>query len=180
MILGLLGKMGLGLFAIITFLVEWFYPVFFELFRQGQTPGKKMMGIYVAQENATPISPASSLIRNLLRFVDMLPVMYGFGLAAMLLNRRFQRLGDIAASTVVLYQAEDTTLNDKIDIDPQQPPVSFTLKEQQALISFTHRHNRLTKDRAEELALLTESVVENQPDPANYLFGIGSWLLGKR
>lgn len=43
-----------------------------------------------------------SIIRNLLRAVDFLPLMYGFGLASMLLNKRFQRLGDLAANTVVL------------------------------------------------------------------------------
>ncbi len=103
-VLATLGKMGMGIALILTFLLEWFYPVYFELRQQGQTPGKKMLDIYVAQADASPVTPSASIVRNLLRVVDFLPLLYGFGFASMMFNRRFQRLGDLAANTVVLHK----------------------------------------------------------------------------
>ncbi|HPY41401.1 MAG TPA: RDD family protein, partial [Thiolinea sp.] len=104
-ILAFMGSLGFGIAAIFIFLLEWFYPVWFELRSQGQTPGKRLLNIYVAQLDASPVSPAASVVRNLLRVVDFLPLLYGFGLASCLMNRRFQRLGDLAANTVVLHKS---------------------------------------------------------------------------
>ena len=59
--LAFLGKTGTGIALIISFLLEWFYPVYFELYKNGQTPGKKSFNIYVSMENASPITPAASL-----------------------------------------------------------------------------------------------------------------------
>lgn len=85
------------------FLLEWFYPIIFEVYRQGQTPGKKVMAIKVLQDNGIPVGWPTSLIRNLLRAVDFLPMMYGFGVVSMLIARNFRRLGDLAAGTLVVY-----------------------------------------------------------------------------
>ena len=104
-LLAFMGSLGIGLAMILIFLLEWFYPVWFELRSQGQTPGKRLLNIYVAQLDASPISPAASVVRNLLRVVDFLPFFYGFGLASCLLTKRFQRLGDLAANTVVLHKS---------------------------------------------------------------------------
>ncbi|MEZ5450434.1 MAG: RDD family protein [Thiolinea sp.] len=67
LILAFMGRMGTGIALILVFLLEWFYPVWFELRHEGQTPGKKLLQIYVAQLDASPVSPAASVIRNLLR-----------------------------------------------------------------------------------------------------------------
>ena len=75
LMLSTLGKTGAGIALILAFLLEWFYPVYFELRQQGQTPGKKMLDIYVAQADASPITPSASLVRNLLRVVDFLPLL---------------------------------------------------------------------------------------------------------
>ncbi|MCK5810070.1 MAG: RDD family protein, partial [Cocleimonas sp.] len=141
--LAFLGSSGQGIALIITFLVEWFYPVYFELFHQGQTPGKKSLNLYVVQDNGSPVTPAASMIRNLLRFVDFLPLFYGFGLASMLLNKRFQRLGDLVAGTVVLYKEdplkEDLVESDVLDHQVITPPVSLKIEEQQTILQFRQR-----------------------------------------
>lgn len=173
-------KAGLGVFLIMAFLIEWFYPVYFELFHQGKTPGKSMFGLFVAQENASPVTPVASLIRNLLRFVDFLPFCYGFGLLCILSNSRFQRVGDIVAGTVVLHQDEVQKHQQDADINPVAPPLPLQLNEQQALISFYQRRPYLSDERAEELAKVSGPLVNDQPSAADYLSGLGRWIMGKR
>ena len=190
-VLALLGSTGTGIALIITFVVEWFYPVYFELFKNGQTPGKKSFNLYVVQDNGSPVTPSASMIRNLLRFVDFLPLFYGFGLASMLLNKRFQRLGDLVAGTVVLYK-EDAVLkyaltNEGDDesndaLTTISPSVSLEIKEQQTILQFQQRQKGLTKDRAEELANLTGLLVieAKEGEKTTYLNGLSRWIVGKR
>lgn len=179
-----LGNTGFGIALILMFLIEWFYPVYFEVKKKGQTPGKKAVGIYVTQENGTPISLSASMIRNLLRFVDFLPFFYGFGLISMLLNRRFQRLGDLVAGTVVLYVDEkgqyDIT-DEAIDVEPIRPEVVFNLQEQQNLIRFAQRRSRLSPARAEELANTVGNCLDkDDKTTTDYLTGIAYWIQGKQ
>ncbi|KAG1694874.1 hypothetical protein GQR58_006816 [Nymphon striatum] len=129
--LAFFGKTGLGIALILTFLLEWFYPVYFELFKRGQTPGKKMFNLYVTMDDASPISPGASIIRNLLRFVDFLPLLYGFGFISMLLTKRFQRLGDLVAGTVVLHKSLDYP---KLKEDQTQA-ISTTIREEWKIVS---------------------------------------------
>jgi len=173
-------RAGTGVFLILAFLIEWFYPVYFEIFHQGKTPGKSMFGLYVAQENASPVTPVSSLIRNLLRFVDFMPFCYGFGLICLLSNSRFQRIGDIVAGTVVLHQDTEHRVSEETTIAPVVPPVPLQLNEQQALISFYQRRPMLSEERADELAKLSGPLVGDRAAAADYLSGIGRWIIGKR
>lgn len=179
-ILAFMGKTGMGIALILSFLLEWFYPVYFELYKNGQTPGKKTFNIYVSMENASPITPAASIIRNLLRFVDFLPFLYGFGLASMLFNKRFQRLGDLVASTVVLHKALVYPPIAEIDVTPISPPVVLNLKEQQSLIRFQQRIPYLTKERSEELAQLTSPLVDTEKEATPQLLGLSNWIMGMR
>ncbi len=180
-VLAFMGNTGMGIGLIITFLLEWFYPVYFELYKNGQTPGKKAFNLYVTMENASPITPAASVIRNLLRFVDFLPLFYGFGFVSMMISNRFQRLGDLVASTVVLHKALDHNVLDEIKAEPITPPVSLKLNEQQALIRFYQRRPYLTDERADELANFTGPLLDkNEPAPASRLMGISSWIMGNR
>lgn len=177
-VLSFLGRTGLGIALILSFALEWFYPVFYELKRGGQTPGKKSLGLYVAQEDATPISVSSSIIRNLLRVVDFLPFLYAFGVISMLLNRRFQRLGDLVAKTVVLHK---TIVQDVVEGDVEKtvrPSFKLALVEQQALVSFLQRSQQISLGRKEELAKLTGILVDSKK-PVEELLGIANHLTGK-
>jgi len=180
-VLAFMSKTGLGIGLILTFLLEWFYPVYFELFKNGQTPGKKVYNLYVTMENASPITPAASVIRNLLRFVDFLPFFYGFGFISMMFTKRFQRLGDLVASTVVLHKALEQKTMDEIETTAITPPVSLLLNEQQALVRFYQRRPYLTKERADELAQLTNPLIDKKEnEPASRLLGLSSWIMGNR
>ena len=106
--LGAGGRVGTGVLLIIVFLILWLYPVIFELTPAAATPGKRAMGIYVMMANGLPLTPAGCLIRNLMRAVDMLPLLYGFAIVSMLLRKDARRLGDLAAGTLVVYRDQAT------------------------------------------------------------------------
>lgn len=182
-IANLLGNFGAGIAAIVIFFIEWFYPVFFEVLNNGQTPGKKAFNIYVALENGAPVSVGASMVRNIIRFIDFLPALYGFAFISMLLTNKFQRLGDLAANTVVLYKPTDQLIADtpsEMDELPPEPlPVALTLKEQQSIINFSTRMNTLHEERREELARLTGTLVSEQKNPARYLSALAKTLVGK-
>jgi uncharacterized RDD family membrane protein YckC len=150
-VLALTGATGIGILLVLFFLLEWFYPVYFEI-AKGATPGKAAFGMQVVHSNGTPVAWQASMIRNLLRAVDFLPFMYGFGLTSMLLNSRFQRLGDLAAGTLVIYAPKRRPFLALADSDPEQPPAGLTRKQQQAIIGFSERLDRLSDSRKQELA----------------------------
>ena len=179
--LSLTGNMGDGLFLLVLFLLEWFYPVIFEVYREGQTPGKRAMAIKVLQDNGIPVGWTTSLIRNLLRTVDFLPVMYGFGIVSMLLSRDFRRLGDLAAGTLVVY-VEPTRQSIHLPrVQPHPPPVVLPLPEQRAVLNFAERAPRLSEARAEELANLIQPLTQSEGRSSiTRLYQIANWLQGRR
>lgn len=82
--------------------VEFGYFVFFERVLGGRSPGKAWVGLRVMGDGGEPVTLSASLVRNLLRLVDILPVNYVVGLAAMVSSAEGKRLGDLAAGTVVV------------------------------------------------------------------------------
>jgi len=80
------------------------YFIVFEIIWNGQTPGKRMTGIRVVRTNGTPIRAVDSFIRNIIRLVDLLPGFYSFGLISLFATKRMQRLGDLAAGTMVVKE----------------------------------------------------------------------------
>ena len=181
MVLVFAEKVGLAIMMILTFLVEWFYPVLFEVLRNGQTPGKKTMGILVIHDNGTPVGWTSSVIRNLLRFVDFLPLGYLLGLVTMVSNRHFKRLGDLAAGSMVIYQKEKPRQQGIHQATPLPPAHSLTLDEQRAFINFAERQDSLTPERQQEIANhLTPVLHEENQRAVNKILRIANWLRGAR
>jgi uncharacterized RDD family membrane protein YckC len=99
--------MGLALIALWMFGLSWGYFLLFEWLWHGQTPGKRLIGIRVINLRGTRIGFFQAALRNLLRSMDgfppQLPVLYGVGLVAAACNRENRRLGDLAASTLVVH-----------------------------------------------------------------------------
>ena len=175
------GNFGIGIFLITTFLLEWFYPIVFELFNKGQTPGKKIFGIAVVNENQTPVGFSASFIRNLLRAADFLPMFYLLGLISMTSNTRFKRLGDLAASTVVIYKDSQANNLNLPNVSSQIPPTDLSLEDQIAVINFTQRHEQLSLQRKIELAeILTPLTQKNGEPGVSFIQGMGCWLLGDK
>jgi uncharacterized RDD family membrane protein YckC len=93
-----------GLFALAVLAIAQGYFMLFEILWNGQTPGKRLVGIRVIRENGYPMRPTDAVIRNLVRIVDWLPGAYGIGVLTMLVNKRSKRLGDFASGTIVVRE----------------------------------------------------------------------------
>ena len=114
---------GLGGYAFLVmlgglFLLHFAYYVFFETVRHGQTPGKRRLGLRTVKVNGAPVDFIASVLRNVLRLVDWMPGFYGLGVAAMFLSSSEQRLGDIAAGTVVVRERRDADEDEGTWLDP--------------------------------------------------------------
>jgi uncharacterized RDD family membrane protein YckC len=99
------GGVGIALFAMAVFAALYLYDILFEVLAAGRTPGKRVTHLRVVRELGTPVDFRASAIRNLLRLVDLLPTAYLVGLLSILLTKRNQRLGDLAAGTIVIRDA---------------------------------------------------------------------------
>jgi uncharacterized RDD family membrane protein YckC len=176
------GRVGTGVLLIIVFLILWLYPVIFELTPAAATPGKRVMGIQVMMANGLPLTPAGCLIRNLMRVVDMLPLLYGFAIVSMLMRRDARRLGDLAAGTLVVYRDRASPLRDFGPGEPLPPGVPLSLRQQTAIAAFGWRASRLTPERAEEIAALATDAVPGVKGSglAAHLVGIARWQHGQR
>ncbi|HAE58197.1 MAG TPA: RDD family protein [Anaerolineae bacterium] len=94
-----------SLLSLLAFVFFWGYYIFFELNWNGQSPGKRMVGIRVIRRDGTPVTLSEVLIRNLVRLVDFLPSFYGVGVIAMFADGQSRRLGDLAAGTLVIHDS---------------------------------------------------------------------------
>jgi uncharacterized RDD family membrane protein YckC len=178
--LAFLSKSGVGLYLIVLFLGEWFYPVFFEV-TSGATPGKKQFGLQVVHDNGTPVSGSASVIRNLLRVADFLPVGYAAGLVCMLVQRDFKRLGDLAAGTIVVYRDDFQLLSRPAEGEAVRPSAPLSLDEQRAVVEFAERLEEWTPQRAAELASLALPLTgKSGRDGVTALVGMANWLVGRR
>jgi uncharacterized RDD family membrane protein YckC len=178
-VLAFLGKLGAGLGSILLFVVSWWYMVLFEVLNQGRSPGKQWMGLRVVQDDGTPIGWSASLLRNLLRFVDMLPFGYFLGAISCLQHPTFKRLGDLAAGTLVIYREQPLARPQLPDIQPRRPAFALTLTEQRAILGFAERQGELSAARVKELAaILAQPLQVSAPGAVDELNGIARGLLG--
>ncbi len=185
-----LGDFGMGLFFIIIFFLQWLYPVLFEIYMKGQTPGKRMMKIQVLLIDGTMVNLGASLLRNLLRTIDFLPFFYALGVVTMLMSKDFRRLGDLAANTIVVYQRELKAKAAIAQTETYVPEVALSAVEQQTIVNYAERLHDFSPERAEELALLASPLVTHLPasvEEKNKLYpatervlGIAHYLMGRR
>jgi uncharacterized RDD family membrane protein YckC len=186
MLASFIGRFGMGLFFVSVFLLEWFYPVVFEVYRHGQTPGKRACGLMVLHDDGRPVGFGASFVRNSVRFVDFLPVLYATGFVASLLNADGKRLGDLAAGTVVVHVdvVKAPALNERAveELGAQRPPFPLTVEEQQALIEYRARVGQFTEERSLELAELPAPLTGDvRPEEARRrLLRMANFLIGQR
>lgn len=184
-VLGSMQRFGAGLFLLLLFAVEWLYPVLFELLPGSATPGKRAVGLKVLMDSGLPITPAASLVRNLLRAADFLPALYAFGMISMLVRADFKRLGDLAAGTLVVH-AESPRLHGALpEAVPREPARALSTHEQAVIVAWAGRTTRLTAARVDELAELALPVTAGaeRTDAAHAtqrLLGVAQWLVGRR
>lgn len=159
----LLGGHGQGLFLVVLFVLEWFYPIFFEMLWQGRTPGKRALGLAVVHDNGAPLTFNGSLVRNLLRTADLFPICYLTGFVVMLVSPRQQRLGDLAADTLVIHVPAPPAARLADSGPGEAPDWPLDREDQLVLLAFSERAAGLTVQRQQELARLA---YPEQPGPA--------------
>lgn len=91
-------------FVLTWFAIYYLYFVFFEVRWGGQTPGKRVVGLRTIHASGRPATAYETILRNLIRVIDQLPVIYAVGMVSVFLTERSQRLGDLAAGTVVVHE----------------------------------------------------------------------------
>jgi uncharacterized RDD family membrane protein YckC len=91
-----------GWVAFLELLIAWLYFVLLEWLWNGQTIGKRLFGLRVISEDGEPARFVAVIVRNLVRVVDFLPLLYGLGVVTLIVSSRSQRLGDYAGGTFVV------------------------------------------------------------------------------
>ncbi len=179
--LGALGLFGAGVMFLAAFFLEWLFPAWCEARWNGATPGKRLLGLVVLNDDGSPVRWSAALTRNLLRAVDFLPFLYATGLAAMLVNRDFKRLGDLAAGTVVVYREGAHRAVLIPAAAPLAPPAPLTLGEQRTVLDLAERAPALAPARVEELAELARPLIgAARGDPAERVLRVANHLVGRR
>ncbi|HEX8777557.1 MAG TPA: RDD family protein [Rhodanobacter sp.] len=178
--LTLLGTGGRGLAMLAMFVLLWAYWVVCELWLDGQSLGKRALGLRVVNMDGTPVTWLPSVTRNLLRVVDSLPGVYGVGLASTLVDPCARRLGDVVAGTMVVH-VKEAAFGHQVPAAPaQRLPVPLAPEEQAALVDFAERAGHLTVQRQEELANLLEPLTGRRDTAAvERLLGYANGLLGR-
>ncbi|SHJ80467.1 Uncharacterized membrane protein YckC, RDD family [Rubritalea squalenifaciens DSM 18772] len=180
----------IGILLLCFFMLGWGYFAFFESGKRGATPGKRALGLRVVDRSGNEASRGQVLVRNLLRFVDMLPGVpsasvgimiggYGCGLTSSLLSKKFQRLGDMVANTVVIYSTPVRHLSSAIPpvLKSVAPPVVLTKEEQAAIAAFRERAGLWSEARRIELADHASAVSGSKGrEGMTKLLGVAHWL----
>ena len=181
-VLSVMARFGSAVFLILAFALEWFYPVLFELMPGAATPGKRALGLRVVMDSGLPVTPAASLVRNLLRAADFLPVGYALGLLMLLLRPDFKRVGDLAAGTLVVHATRARLDGPLPEAEPAPPARPLSSREQAAVIAWAGRAARLTAERLEELATLAGPITTATSAGSHTarLLSIAQWLVGRR
>ena len=184
MVAAFLGGIGTAFWIILVFVLEWFYPVAFELASAGATPGKRAFGLRVVMDNGLPVTAAASMTRNLLRVADFLPLGYAAAIVCLLVRGDCKRLGDLAAGTLVVHQprAERRTALENVPLVMPARPLAPA--DQAALIALASRASTLTVARLDELAALAAPVSgdasRSGPEVTQRVLGVAQWVLGRR
>ncbi|MDH3283619.1 MAG: RDD family protein [Acidobacteriota bacterium] len=132
---------------IAMFLLEWGYFAAFELFMHGQTPGKRLLRLRVVTEDGTPAGVIAVLVRNLIRHVDLMPPFYGIGSLTILATSRGQRLGDLAAGTLVVREPDPVP-----SLAIRRWPAGFTTDDVALMEAYFERSHTLPPVRSRLLA----------------------------
>lgn len=186
------GKASTGLVLLVMFVLEWGWNVLFETFWRGRTIGKRALGLRVVREGGYPVGFIDSMLRNVMRAADFLPVGYVLGLLVMAGDRRSRRLGDRIAGTMVVIESavvlppvlvlSPAATADELGALPHRPPLSAD--EADAIELFLRRPH-LSNDRRLELAemvapALAQRMGAKAGDPVRFLALVNQRRLGHR
>jgi uncharacterized RDD family membrane protein YckC len=157
-----------GLLLLLAFGVEWGYHTLLEWLWNGQTPGKRTLGLRVIRRSGVPLDLVRSAMRNLLRAADIFPMAYAAGLITMFATGKQRRLGDFAADTIVVRHRKVALRElpplpeDAVELSPEAVASLGLRPRDVALIdAYFRRAPVLSPERATELAeILSQPVAQ--------------------
>jgi uncharacterized RDD family membrane protein YckC len=157
-------SLGIALIVTIAFIVLFGYFIIFEALWNGQTPGKRLVGLRVVRDGGYPIDFGASLIRNLIRVGEQLVFYYLVSAISALISRENKRIGDIAAGTIVVRDARLSEPRSPAETpEPQYAPTAYLEGDERALIKrFLERRDALSYERRLELASQIAGRVRNR------------------
>jgi uncharacterized RDD family membrane protein YckC len=159
-----LGGFAMAVQFVLIFVVQWGYGTLLEWAWGGQTLGKRIVGIRVLSQGGTRLTFVQSVVRNLVRVVDLLPALYGVGAVSALVDGRGRRLGDLAAGSVVV----------RVRRSPRPSAVMASVDRYNSFVNdpaVIHASSRITPPERDAMVGLSIRR-ENLPLPVRYaLFG---------
>lgn len=174
-----------ALLVLAFFVIQTAYNVVLEFLWRGQTLGKRLLRLRVLDSQGLRLGPSQVVVRNLLRAIDAFPLAYVVGGIAMLVSRRRQRLGDLAAQTVVVRLPRQTrpnvesVLSDKYNSLRDYPRLVARLRQRidpeaagLALEALLRRDSLADEARIEVFSLLADYFREQLEFPAGALEGL--------
>ena len=157
------------MFYVLVFLAFWGYFMLFEALWGGRTPGKRVLGIRVVHTGGEPLTFHGSVLRNLIRVIDLQPAGSGMaGAVCILVNKRAQRLGDLVAGTVVVQDAGGSELLGAGELPPGRVgrPV-LSVEQFELLAGYMARREGLPSDIrrrvAQSLRSALAATIEEDP-----------------
>ena len=148
-----------ALFYLLVGTLSWAYFVINEMVFDGGSVGKNLLGLRVIKDDGSPIDLVDSLTRNFIRYADSFPGTYLVGFVVMMLNKKFKRLGDFAAGTLVVrvrsvhldkLELPDTPYDDVVRQNPHLSLV--TPEEYQILRDYLTQRHRLSPHKSFTIA----------------------------
>ncbi|MDQ2818589.1 MAG: RDD family protein [Candidatus Eremiobacteraeota bacterium] len=123
-----------GALIVAAFVILFGYFIAFEAMWNGQTPGKRAIGIRVVRDGGYPIGFTDSLIRNLIRVIEFAIGFYSMSAISTLVSKHNKRLGDLAAGTIVVRDRSYEVSDPRRWLQPAAEPVGIaTLSSGSAL-----------------------------------------------
>lgn len=167
----------IGAITLLYFLISNLYAIVFEA-TISTTPGKRLFNLIVVHDNATPLTVGGSILRNLLRIIDFLPLMYFTGLVTCLIDNRFRRLGDLVAGSLVIYkETNGRSISEFSHERSAAPPNGLNRDERKAVVDFAERSAYLSTERQKELAGKLSHLMDDNADPVDTLKCWAEWTL---
>lgn len=147
-------SLGIAIAVVIVFAIFYGYFIVFEALWNGQTPGKKLLGLRVVRDGGYPIDFGASLIRNLIRVGEQLVGYYLLAAISAVISPENKRLGDLAAGTIVVRDARLSAPRSLTPSDePARASATYLNGDERALIArFLERRDELADDRRKEIA----------------------------
>ncbi|MGC1677300.1 MAG: RDD family protein [Candidatus Binataceae bacterium] len=164
----------IAVFLLAHFAVEFGYFIVWEMLANGRSLGKYIIGLRVVRRDGMPIDLRASIVRNLMRIVDMLPEYYVVGLISMVLSPSGERLGDHVAGTIVIrldrpQAAPEIALRDGAPVSAltRQQIARIGPRELQLIRATIRRADSLPEERSAALLAEVAETIRTRLDLAD-------------